>query len=80
MGLKVMTDNTNWQDPLNQILFKNAFKAQATEVTLRDGRKFSIEYETRKGELMAYVKIIKQQYADSSVAPAGWFNVKNYTK
>lgn len=80
----MVTKRTNWQDPLNQIEFKKAFKAKATEVTLRDGQKFTVEYEYREEYgnqvLYAWVKTVKQQHRDSRFAPSGWFNVNNYIK
>jgi hypothetical protein len=90
---KLIEDRTksveNWQNPLNQLIFKKAFKARATEITTRDGRKFSVDYETRsiskldggkEKATFAYVKIIKQKPSENMFAPAGWFNVDNYLK
>jgi len=72
----------DWKDPLNKIIWQRAFKARATEMTLRDGRRFTIKYVTKSpmGDPVAKAKGALIDYAwvqyDRAFAPCGWFEVK----
>lgn len=62
----------DWMSPLNRIIWLNAFRRRATEVTLRDGRKFSVDYTQKPGK--AWVDII-----GGSTHPCGWFDLERVT-
>ena len=72
----------DWMTPLNKIIWMRAFKAKATEVTLRDGRKFIINYDveplllktTGEKRVLCHVKP-----ADGSLAPRGYIDLKEAT-
>ena len=69
----------NWTNPLDRITWQRAFKARANMMILRDGKKYTIEYEPAvdldgNKVTKAWVKI-----ADG-VAPCGWFTVEKVLK
>lgn len=75
---------SNWLDPLNKIIWQKAFRERATEMTLRDGRVFTIRYKTmcpfgdsearRKGVVVDYAWV---QPKGTLGPPCGWFQVKD---
>jgi hypothetical protein len=72
----VKLDKFNWTDPLNRLIWQKAFRERANSMILRDGKKYTIEYEPgmdRDGKKItrAWVKI-----GDGTIAPCGWFTVE----
>ena len=72
----------DWMSPLNKVIWMRAFRKKQTEVTLRDGRKFEINYNVRPlvfastGEKFDLVHV---QPADGTFAPCGYFRLKEVT-
>jgi len=66
----------DWLNPLNRIIWQTAFKAKATQMTLRDGRKFNLTYEDRSGILKVWVQIDRNSayVGHSAFLPCGWFD------
>jgi hypothetical protein len=58
--------------PLNKIIWINAFRKKATEVMLRDGRRFTIDYSQTPGK--AWVN-----GTNGESAPCGWFDLARVT-
>lgn len=58
-----------WMNPLNKLIWRKAFKARATSVTINDGRKFTLDYTKRKGFVLV-------KPADGALVPMGWFDLK----
>jgi hypothetical protein len=67
-----MPEKEDWLSPLNRIIWLRAFRARQTLVTLRDGRKFTVDYDRIPGK--AWVDI-----ASSEVNPCGWFDMERVT-
>lgn len=72
----------DWMSPLNKVIWMRAFRKKETEVTLRDGRKFEINYDVRPlvypttGETFELVHV---QPSDGKFAPSGYFRLKVVT-
>ena len=62
----------DWLSPMNRMVWMKAFKAKETTVTLRDGRKFIIDYDKRPGQI--FVKP-----ASGTYVPRGYFDEKKVT-
>jgi hypothetical protein len=64
----------NWLSPLNKMIWVKAFQNRATEMTIRDGRKFTIKYSTQRlyGEPADMAWVRSEQFD----GPCGWFPVK----
>jgi hypothetical protein len=60
----------NWMSPLNRIIWLNAFKARQTNVIVRDGRRFTLDYTQRSGHV--WVSIEPPDHH-----PCGWFDLEN---
>ena len=58
----------DWLSPMNKMIWMKAFKAKETKVVLRDGRKFTVDYNKRPGEI--YVK------SNHGYVPSGYFDEK----
>ena len=65
--------------PPNRIIWLKAFKAKATEVVIRDGRKFNVKYFENStifgSEKASYVRVTPK----GEFAPMGYFNLKRVT-
>ena len=64
--------------PLNRIIWMRASKARKTEVTIRDGRRFLINYDVRPIHFPAsnvVRKLVHIKPADGKFAPSGYFNL-----
>lgn len=72
----------NWKSPLNRILWLNALRKKAPQVTLRDGRVFNINYDVRPlvykstGEV---VELVRVEPANDEHVPYGFFDLKRCT-
>jgi hypothetical protein len=63
----------DWLSPMNRLLWQKAFKSKVATVTLRDGRKFNLDYEKKNG-------FVSVTLADkSSYVPRGTFDLKKVT-
>lgn len=62
----------DWMSPLNRIIWLNAFRQKKKIVRLRDGRRFSIDYDQIPGK--AWVDCI-----DDFACPCGWFDMGRVT-
>jgi hypothetical protein len=62
----------DWMSPLNKIIWLNAFRAKKKSVMLRDGRRFTIDYDQIPGK--AWV-----DGTNGEVCPCGWFDLKRVT-
>jgi len=72
----------DWMSPLNRVIWLKAFRARQTEVTIRDGRKFKLNYDVRPLELPASGetrKLVHITPADGQFVPSGYFNLKEVT-
>jgi hypothetical protein len=74
-----MTENTkfNWTDPLNRLIWQQAFKTRAKSMTLRDGKKYTIEYESGinlDGEKVTKAWVQIDGWVGNG--PCGWFTVE----
>lgn len=78
MKIKFKSD---WLDPLNGLILNKALKERDTEMTLRDGRVFTIRYEVRDIKSLDSQLAGKHPYAfvrpKYELAPCGWFNVSS---
>jgi hypothetical protein len=63
----------DWLSPMNKLIWIKAFKAKATTVTLRDGRKFRAWYTQRDN-----VPIVEVHPMEGRV-PMGYFELKKVT-
>jgi hypothetical protein len=56
-----------WLNPLNRMIWQRTIKARKTEMTLRNGKKFKLDYKTgaKRGEVWVS--------PEKGFAPAGWF-------
>jgi hypothetical protein len=73
----MMTTMTeDWLSPLNRILIQRAVRNKQSSVTLRDGRKFDLDYDKRKSENMVQIKPHKQA---GTFVPMGFFDIKRLT-
>lgn len=61
----------DWLSPMNRIIWIKAFRAKDTEVTLRDGRKFIMDYGKKPG--VVFVK------AKDERVPRGSFELEKVT-
>lgn len=88
-GVVSLTDLNNedykaaedWLSPLNRIDWYRAFKARDRIVTLRDGRRFEIDYDHMEmikstGEKR---KLVHVRPADGRLSPRGFFDLKEVT-
>lgn len=64
----------DWLSPMNKLIWIKAFKAKAKSVTLRDGRKFKIEYKQRNETDIVVVNPVKGRI------PMGSFELKSVTE
>jgi hypothetical protein len=69
-----MKPRENWMSPLNRIIWLNSFRKRMTRVVLRDGRRFSVDYDQIPGK--AYVNIMPNQ---GETIPCGWFELSRVT-
>ena len=81
----------NWMSPLNKVIWYKAFKARATRVTIRDGRKFILDYDVPDfviktlGENIKVVHVrmapMKEQpsWVETNFVPFGFFNLSEVT-
>jgi hypothetical protein len=67
----------SWLDPLDRIVLKRAAREKATEITLRDGSQFVIEYRTFKDKLdgKPLEKLFIRPKERFKFAPCGWFTI-----
>ena len=65
-------EREDWMSPLNKIIWLNAFRSKKKEVMLRDGRRFTIDYDQIPGK--AWVN-----GTNGEPAPCGWFDLKRVT-
>ena len=65
----------DWLSPLNRIIWMAAFRKKEQTVTLRDGRKFVIDYDRRPGEVF-----VKPAKGSGDLVPRGFFNLKKVTE
>ena len=63
----------DWLSPLNKMIIQKAVKAKETSVTIRDGRKFTLDYEKRGSEGLVLIKPHKHS---GSFVPMGYFDIK----
>ena len=70
--LNTTSKGEDWMSPLNKIIWHRAFKARKTQVRLRDGRRFSIDYDQIPGK--AWVTIV-----GGPTHPCGWFDLARVT-
>jgi hypothetical protein len=65
----------DWQNPLNKMIWQRAWKLKQATVTLRDGREFTCDYETRPGHVYVQPVDTIAQGARSNLVPCGWFDL-----
>lgn len=87
-SLKVVSDRTrltsveeSWMSPMNRIRWYRAFKARATSVTIRDGRRFNIYYiEQNVGLEKTAVKLaVVKPVPGEGFVPCGKFRLEKVT-
>ncbi len=59
-----------WLNPLNRLIWQQAFKDNKPTVTLRDGTEFKISYDHKGRTGWVWVKPVK------GFAPCGWFEYR----
>ena len=62
----------DWMSPLNKIIWLKAFRAKQTEVTIRDGRRFRLDYDRIPGKVWV-------SFDGAAFHPCGWFDLKKVT-
>jgi len=67
-----MPKTEDWMSPLNRIVWLRAFRTKKKVVQLRDGRKFSVDYNQIPGK--AWVCIM-----GGPTHPCGWFDLYRVT-
>lgn len=72
--------HAEWLDPLNKMIWQTVFKERGTEMTLRDGRVFSITYTVKEVVSLDHFKSGKTEMAwvrpkYNPLVPCGWFRV-----
>lgn len=69
------TNHESWLNPLNKMTWQAAIKNRRTKMTLRDGRVFTIEYQTIPlfGEMQECIWVQEKDRIDG---PCGWFSIK----
>ena len=70
----MQADREDWMSPLNKIIWLNAFRTKKTSVMLRDGRRFTINYDQIPGKAW-----VDGQPHSGEVCPCGWFDLKRVT-
>jgi len=70
-----------WLNPLNRMVWQKAFKSKQTKMTLRNGQKFSIEYDCNGREGKVWVQIVKgyEKSGFDPFTPCGWFDYEEVT-
>jgi hypothetical protein len=74
---------TDWLDPLNRILIRQAVRSKQKIVTLRDGRVFTIDYDNYRGEPGFWLAPNRNNDLGGTpnpnrFAPCGWFTIKRF--
>lgn len=75
-------EHEDWMSPLNKVIWMKAFRKREKEVTLRDGRRFEINYDVRPlvfpttGETFPLVHV---QPSDGKFAPCGYLRLDEVT-
>ena len=82
----------NWMSPLNKIIWYRAFKKRQRYVTIRDGRKFIVEYDNVPPfvvkTLGQNIKVIhvrmapmseQPSWVETNFVPYGFFDLKEVT-
>jgi hypothetical protein len=71
--------------PLNRIIWMQAFRKKQTEVTIRDGRVFDVDYEKGKGlgfdghDLALVTPSQTKKQREQQFVPCGWFDMTRCT-
>lgn len=68
---------SEWLDPLTKLEFFKAFRAKATQLTTKDGRRYKLDYEKEKGKV--HVTPIASPQHPSPFVPRGLFDLKVVT-
>jgi hypothetical protein len=65
-----------WLNPLNRLIWQQAFKAKKTQMTLRNGQVFNITYDMNDRVGKVWVQIAKGHAKPGfdSFTPCGWFD------
>jgi hypothetical protein len=66
--------------PKDRKLLYDAAMKKAKSITLSDGRKFSIQYQTLDSVAWGKYEAIFVRPADGSFVPNGWFRIKSLLK
>lgn len=73
-----MTDTVeNWMSPLNKLIWIKAFRKKQTSVTLRDGRRFELDFERTPGKVLIYPAVTATGH--DTIVPRGWFDLDRVT-
>lgn len=69
----------DWLDPLNKLLFQQAFKHKQATVKDRDGRVFDLTYGKYKPAVTEEFETVHVKIRDS-IVPRGTFKLKEVTR
>ena len=69
----------SWMSPLNKIIWMKAFKTRQTHVTIRDGRKFVIDYDRPKLKARNWCFVNPDPEYTGEFVPCGEFDLDKVT-
>jgi hypothetical protein len=87
----MLAEQDNWMNPLNRLIWIKAFRQRKTRVTIRDGRKFKLDYDVPPfviktlGEEVEVVHVYmapmdeQPSWVETCFAPYGFFDLKEVT-
>lgn len=70
---QIKPTSEDWLSPMNKLIWMKAFKAKRTEVTVRDGRKFTIQYKKRNNVDIVHIRPVV------GLVPMGYFELWKVT-
>lgn len=71
---KLKPTTEDWLSPMNKLIWIKAFKAKQTQVTVRDGRKFTIQYKKRNNVDIVFIRPVVGS------VPMGFFELRKVTE